>query len=88
MDAPDNKRFKMTVDPIEEEIDLGRFSKPEAPSLEIFLAEPSKYRPRPEFLEGAASYVEVCCHALTLFHFSVFIVIMISFHYLSYFLLT
>jgi hypothetical protein len=63
MDAPDNKRFKMTVDdPIEEEIDLGRFSKPEAPSLETFLAEPSKYRPRNEFLEGAASYVEVRCH--------------------------
>ena len=42
-----------------DDIDLGRFSKREAPSLEAFLSEPTKYRPRPEFLGGAASYVEV-----------------------------
>ena len=42
-----------------DDIDLGRFSKPEAPSLEAFLAEPTRYRPRLEFLGGAASYIEV-----------------------------
>lgn len=42
-----------------DDIDLGRFSKREAPSLEAFLSEPTKYRPRPEFLGGAASYIEV-----------------------------
>ena len=40
-------------------IDLGRYSKEEAPSLEAFLLEPTKYRPRQEFLGGVASYIEV-----------------------------
>ena len=39
--------------------DLGRHLKPEAPSIEAFLLEPTKYRPKTEFLGGVASYVEV-----------------------------
>ena len=39
--------------------DFGRYSKLEAPSLEIFLGDPTMYRPRGEFLAGPASYVEV-----------------------------
>ena len=52
---------KETTDAVvaEELEGLGRFSKPEAPSLELFLADPLKYRPRQEFLGGPASYAEV-----------------------------
>ena len=39
--------------------DLGRHLKPEATSIEGFLAEPTRFRPKAEFLGGAASYVEV-----------------------------
>ena len=39
--------------------DLSRNPKPEAPSIEAFLAEPTRYRPKAEFLGGVASYVEV-----------------------------
>lgn len=52
-----------------DDIDLGRFSKPEAPSLEAFLAEPTRYRPRLEFLGGVASYIEVRLDVLQSRHY-------------------
>ena len=39
--------------------DLSKHLKPEAPSIEAFLAEPTRFRPKAEFLGGVASYVEV-----------------------------
>lgn len=47
------------VDEDTEDSDYGRFSKPEALSLEMFLSDPIQYRPRVEFLGGPASYFEV-----------------------------
>ena len=49
----------IVVDEEMDTTDFGRFSKLEAPSLELFLGDPVTYRPRGEFLGGPASYVEV-----------------------------
>ena len=47
------------VDEDTEDSDFGRFSKPEALNLDMFLADPVAYRPRVEFLGGPMSYMEV-----------------------------